>query len=106
MALGYFNVNDWEFEDKNLAALYESLSPIDKEIFNFDVETINWKEYIIAFGVGLRKYIVKDGLKGSVYAKRKRFYFKCLNYVLLPLYLFALYKIISFGVCLLVKLFM
>ncbi|CAB3257558.1 unnamed protein product [Arctia plantaginis] len=59
-ALGYFTTNDWEFQDKNLATLFDSLSPTDKEIFDFNVETIDWQEYVLIYGLGIRKYILKD----------------------------------------------
>ncbi|KAF9800005.1 hypothetical protein SFRURICE_016691 [Spodoptera frugiperda] len=35
-ALSYFTTNNWRFVDDNTAALYNSLSTIDKEIFDFD----------------------------------------------------------------------
>ncbi|KAJ8707588.1 hypothetical protein PYW07_011265 [Mythimna separata] len=45
-ALSYFTVNDWNFVDENTANLYNSLSSIDKEIFDFDVTKIDWQEHL------------------------------------------------------------
>ncbi|KAF9410699.1 hypothetical protein HW555_010291 [Spodoptera exigua] len=100
-ALAYFTTNQWRFVDDNTASLYDSLSTIDKEIFDFDVRKINWREYMHIWCLGLRKYIIKDGLKGTVYARKKQFVFKTLTYIIMPIYLFALFKIdkgISFPV--------
>uniref|UniRef100_A0A2H1VH73 SFRICE_028233 n=1 Tax=Spodoptera frugiperda TaxID=7108 RepID=A0A2H1VH73_SPOFR len=97
-ALSYFTTNNWRFVDDNTAALYNSLSTIDKEIFDFDVCKINWREYMYIWCIGLRKYIIKDGLKNTVYARRKQFVFKILTCMFMPLYVYALYKVFSFFV--------
>ncbi|XP_047038956.1 fatty acyl-CoA reductase wat-like [Helicoverpa zea] len=98
IALSYFTVNDWRFIDDNTAALYDGLSTIDKTIFNFDVTQLQWTEYMVLWCLGLRKFIVKDGLKGSAYAVKKQFFFKILFCVLFPAYLFLLYKVFVFAI--------
>ncbi|CAH1642342.1 unnamed protein product [Spodoptera littoralis] len=97
-ALSYFTTNQWRFVDDNTASLYDSLSPIDKEIFDFDICKINWREYMYIWSIGLRKFIIKDGLKGTIYARKKQIVFKILTFIIMPLYLFALYKVFSFFV--------
>lgn len=47
-----FTTNQWLFKCTNVTNLYESLSPIDKEIFNFDVRQVHWSDYLDRYYVG------------------------------------------------------
>ncbi|XP_075988917.1 fatty acyl-CoA reductase wat-like [Anticarsia gemmatalis] len=100
-ALSYFTLNYWNFQDKNLENLYNSLSPVDKEIFNFDIDNMDWKEYLLTWSIGVRKYIVKDGLKGTYYAVNKQRVFRILHYILSFLYIYGLYKVVYYSFTLL-----
>ncbi|CAH1643969.1 unnamed protein product [Spodoptera littoralis] len=62
VALSYFTLNDWHFADNNTEALYDNLSAADKEIFSFDIDRLNWTEFMSSFVIGVRQYILKDGL--------------------------------------------
>ncbi|XP_022827109.1 fatty acyl-CoA reductase wat-like [Spodoptera litura] len=92
--LAYFVTNGWQFEDQNTVTLLESLPEDDREIFNFDVTNINWTEYIIIWCLGLRKYFVKDGLTGTLYARKKNMILKIATFILLPLYFYGLFKLV------------
>ena len=100
-ALCYFLCNQWNFDDQNTAALYSSLSKEDQDIFNFDVKTIDWNEYMVTVALGLRKYIVKDGLTGTLYARKKGKVLQVLTYIILPLYFYCLFRIL----CVVLSLF-
>ncbi|CAH0697622.1 unnamed protein product [Spodoptera exigua] len=52
LALSYFSLNDWHFADDNTEALYDNLSAADKEIFSFDIDRLNWTEFVASWGVG------------------------------------------------------
>lgn len=47
-----FTTNQWLFKCTNVTNLYESLSPIDKELFNFDVRQVHWADYLDRYYVG------------------------------------------------------
>ncbi|CAH0602084.1 unnamed protein product [Chrysodeixis includens] len=92
-ALSYFTTHSWRFVDGNTEALYNNLSAVDKVIFDFDVMTIDWKEYMLKWIIGLRKYVIKDGLKGTPYGCRKQFILFLVNIIVAPLYFYGLFKV-------------
>lgn len=47
-----FTTNQWLFDCSNVKRLYEELTPIDKEIFNFDIRQVRWDEYLRKYYVG------------------------------------------------------
>ncbi|KAM3955063.1 fatty acyl-CoA reductase wat-like [Aphomia sociella] len=63
--LSYFTTNEWFFTDNNTLELYQSLSRTDQDLFAFDSKVIDWKEMLLIWGVGIRRYIVKDDLRGT-----------------------------------------
>ncbi|XP_047038878.1 fatty acyl-CoA reductase wat-like [Helicoverpa zea] len=94
VVLSYFTCFQWRFIDDNTAKLFDSLSETDKVIFEFDVNKIDWKEYMVIWYVGIRKYIFKDGLKGTVKGVQRQQIFKYLSFFIIgPLYFYALFKL-------------
>ncbi|XP_026733194.1 putative fatty acyl-CoA reductase CG5065 [Trichoplusia ni] len=55
----FFLMNEWKFSDGNVRNLFKSLSPEDKETFNFDVKCIHWEKSIEDYILGARKYLLK-----------------------------------------------
>lgn len=47
-----FTTNQWLFKCSNVTNLYERLSPIDQEIFNFDIRQVRWDDYLRRYYVG------------------------------------------------------
>lgn len=47
-----FTTSQWLFKCSNVTCLYERLSPIDKEIFNFDIRQVRWDDYLRRYYVG------------------------------------------------------
>lgn len=58
--LQYFMLDTWTFHNTNTRSLYQSLCPVDKELFNFDISQLDWKEYIETYQLGIRQYIMKE----------------------------------------------
>ena len=55
----YTNLN-CEFETENTRRLYREMEPEDREIFNFDVSRIQWREYIQDIHLpGLKRHVLK-----------------------------------------------
>ncbi|KAF9413057.1 hypothetical protein HW555_008609 [Spodoptera exigua] len=97
LALSYFSLNDWHFADDNTEALYDNLSAADKEIFSFDIDRLNWTEFVASWGVGVRQYILKDGLVNTRYGIKRLKMLRALTYIGTIIYLFVLYKTIQFS---------
>nr|CAD7450386.1 unnamed protein product [Timema bartmani] len=47
LAMRYFSTFEWDFNNNKCMSLFNSLSENDKEIFFFDVSTLNYKDYIL-----------------------------------------------------------
>lgn len=71
-----FTSNQWKFCDTNVRLLFETLTPIDKAMFHFDVTSISWPDYIQSYIIGSRIYTLKDDAKnvpkGLVIIQRRR----------------------------------
>ncbi|XP_045457865.1 fatty acyl-CoA reductase wat-like [Melitaea cinxia] len=59
----YFGLREWKFSNDNTQNLFKELSDVDKRTFNFDVSSLDWKEYFKIYVKGLRQYILTDSLK-------------------------------------------
>lgn len=47
-----FTTHQWLFECSNVTSLYDKLSTVDKEIFNFDIRQVRWDDYLRRYYVG------------------------------------------------------
>ncbi|KAH8298433.1 hypothetical protein KR044_002655 [Drosophila immigrans] len=56
-ALSYFGTEIWTFETTNTDGLWHSLSTADKQLFEFDMSTLNWDNYFARTLVGMRVYL-------------------------------------------------
>ncbi|KAF6214116.1 hypothetical protein GE061_011847 [Apolygus lucorum] len=56
----FFTTKEFKFRNDNVAELLTKLSPEDREAFCFDINDINWREYIETYVLGTRKYILKE----------------------------------------------
>ncbi|XP_062531401.1 fatty acyl-CoA reductase wat isoform X3 [Bombyx mori] len=73
---GYFLRNQWNLVDDNTVAMLNQMSKTDRILFNFDISKIDWPRYMLIWCIGLRKFIVKDGLKDSEYGMKKQRWLK------------------------------
>lgn len=89
--VAYYTNNDWTFDDTNTFNLHKSLTEADKTIFHCDISDVGWQEQILLWTTGLRKYIIKDGLKGTAWALKKQLLFKMAAYFLYVVYVYALF---------------
>ncbi|XP_075988925.1 fatty acyl-CoA reductase wat-like [Anticarsia gemmatalis] len=91
LAYQYFTRNSWNFKTDNLQAMFARMSDTDKAIFNCDFSKVDLIDYILVWGIGLRKYIVKDGLKGTLAGYRKQKIFRVANYFVMTLYIYSIW---------------
>ncbi|KAG7295467.1 hypothetical protein JYU34_021661 [Plutella xylostella] len=97
IVLKYFLLREFRHHDDNTLDLFNRLSDTDRNIFNFDVADIDFNVYIKYWWLGLRKYIIKDGLTGTKEAVRRQKWLKVVNYVVVILYAFSGYKLLMFS---------
>lgn len=58
----YFTTSEWYFHNDNVRNLYSEMNSKDKEEFNFDVTSLDWKDYLRVYCLGIRKYLLKEDL--------------------------------------------
>ncbi|XP_055341578.1 fatty acyl-CoA reductase 1-like [Paramacrobiotus metropolitanus] len=68
--LDFFTQQSWEFESKNVIALWKSLDQRDRQIVNFDVSAINWKLYMEKFCMGVKVFLLHEELQNLPEARR------------------------------------
>ena len=44
--LAYFSTHEWKWSNDNVMKLNSELTGSDKETFNFDLSTLDWKEFM------------------------------------------------------------
>lgn len=93
--LCYFTTNEWNLDDTNLRILWKKMSKTDKTIFNFEMGSIDWFHYILMCCIGLRKYVVKDGLKGTKVAVARQKWLYLANFAVMVTYLAVMWLILS-----------
>ena len=59
-ALEFFLTHEFEFCTVNLKKLDGQLNGTDKRLFNFDVDSIEWKTYTQKYIAGIRKYLLHE----------------------------------------------
>uniref|UniRef100_A0A6P4EHY3 Fatty acyl-CoA reductase n=1 Tax=Drosophila rhopaloa TaxID=1041015 RepID=A0A6P4EHY3_DRORH len=58
--LQYFLHNSWFFETKSTDRLKALMSPEDRNMYNFDMEALDWKKYFQKSLFGMRLYLCKE----------------------------------------------
>uniref|UniRef100_A0AAR5PRJ8 Fatty acyl-CoA reductase n=2 Tax=Dendroctonus ponderosae TaxID=77166 RepID=A0AAR5PRJ8_DENPD len=60
--LAYFTNRDWKFRNDNVQALWKRMKKHDQELFDFDIQKLNWDAYFFTYTRGARVYLLKDPL--------------------------------------------
>ena len=92
-----FTSNQWRLSDTNVRSLIERLEPADRQLFPFDVASIDWSGYLTSYIIGSRIYTLRDDPKNvprAIRALKKR---KTLNSLLHCALLVAIYLIFFRG---------
>ncbi|KAJ8688342.1 hypothetical protein QAD02_024137, partial [Eretmocerus hayati] len=58
--ISYFCMQQWKFSNENVLALWEKISPTDRKLFDFNLNSLDWNDYFYYHVRGLRVYILKD----------------------------------------------
>nr|CAD7398553.1 unnamed protein product [Timema cristinae] len=60
LSMKYFTTFNWNFDNRKCMSLYQSLALEDKEIFYFDSNAYDWRDYLRSCINGLRIYLFKE----------------------------------------------
>ena len=71
-ALEYFMLKDWTFHNENVQGLWETLSPVDRKLFHFDVGALDWSDYVEKYQKGCKKFILHEGVADEDIEKAHR----------------------------------
>lgn len=74
--ISFFCTNEWIFTNNNVQKLWLKLEDNDQKLFDFNIKTLDWFEYLRYYIRGMRVYLMKDDLSTLEASKRKwnRFY--------------------------------
>lgn len=59
----YFALREWRFKDDNVRALWRKMRGLDREVFEFNVASLDWDAYMYTCVRGGRVYLLKDPLE-------------------------------------------
>lgn len=93
----YFSTRQWNFRNDNVVKLWQKMNSIDRKIFNFDMENLDWDQYFYLHVRGLRAYMVHDSFDNIEEAVIKYNRLRWLHYTIITITsLLMFYTIVSF----------
>ena len=69
--LSIFCTKEWTFTNNNVQKLWLNLDADDKKLFYFDIQSLDWEDYIAEYMKGMRVYLFKDELSNAAEARKK-----------------------------------
>ncbi|KAG1681830.1 Fatty acyl-CoA reductase 1 [Nymphon striatum] len=70
-SLEFFRMNEWNFCTDNSEKLWTTMSEVDRNIFYFKCDDLNWQEYLKNYYLGAKLYVLKEKLNGKPPAQAK-----------------------------------
>jgi hypothetical protein len=78
--ISYFCTQQWKFTDHNVQAVWSRMTPLDRELFDFNIVRLDWKSVLRSCMLGLCIYMLKES-PDTIEAAKKR-YRRCSQKVL------------------------
>ncbi|CAK8671280.1 unnamed protein product [Clavelina lepadiformis] len=78
--LQLFLQNTWNWETKNVGRLQSQLSEEDRKVFGTTAHTVNYRDYLKQYAIGVKKFIMKEDLEGYPAARRRLWRLRVLVY--------------------------
>lgn len=79
--IGYFALREWKFHNENTQSLFKELCEADKQMFDFNLKDLIWKEYISSYVKGIRVYLLKDPMDTIPAGLKKHYKLKVMHYL-------------------------
>ena len=70
--IGQFTALELDFVTENTEKLYRQLNQTDRQLFNFDIRSIQWEPYLYDYVAGIRKYLL-HGSDKELKTDRRRY---------------------------------
>ncbi|XP_017770686.1 PREDICTED: uncharacterized protein LOC108558317 [Nicrophorus vespilloides] len=96
LVVSYFAQRQWDFHDDNTKLLWKSLCEKDRQLFQFNIATLDWISYFDNYTSGCRLYLLKDTLDTVPAGRRKLRILKYAHYTLMGFLLYGLYLALRF----------
>ena len=61
--IGEYTALEIDFVTENTEKLYQQLNQADRQLFNFDIRSIQWEPYLYDYVAGIRKYLLQGSEK-------------------------------------------
>ncbi|XP_077995088.1 fatty acyl-CoA reductase 1-like [Glandiceps talaboti] len=68
-SMEYFTMNTWEWSRENTDSLCALLSEEDNKVFYTDFRPLDWKSYLEAYCLGVKRFVLKEELSGLEQAR-------------------------------------
>lgn len=94
----FFTHKKFDFEHRNVPQLYEKLDSRDKQLFNFDMDKLEWKSYVRDSVIGIRVILMKDPLSTIPEATKRQNWFRIAHYSILYFLYAAFLSVVVFFV--------
>ncbi|XP_017853477.1 fatty acyl-CoA reductase wat-like [Drosophila busckii] len=59
----YFSMREWRFETDNIKMIWNHMTSIDRDIFFFDLNCLDWELFLQQYYRGIRHYLLNDPLE-------------------------------------------
>jgi len=96
-ALQYFTTNEWSWSNANVAKLHQDLVETDPQSlkdFDFDIKSLNWRNFFENYVLGTRHYVLKNSPTSMEASKKKMRLLGFLHFTLQFVFgMFMIYKI-------------
>ncbi|XP_043477414.1 fatty acyl-CoA reductase wat-like isoform X1 [Leptopilina heterotoma] len=74
--IAYFSSQEWNFHSDSNQALFKKLNSLDRQKFDFDLNDLDWENYMHYHVRGLRLFVLKDTMdtieEGKIHYRRLR----------------------------------
>ncbi|XP_058798526.1 fatty acyl-CoA reductase wat-like [Phymastichus coffea] len=88
--ISYFCTQQWNFNNDNLLRLWERTSPVDREKYDFNLNSLDWDDYFYHHVRGIRVHILKDPLHTIEVGRMKIRRLRIAHYIIVTLLGFLL----------------
>lgn len=72
--MSYFSSQQWQYRNDAVMKLWGRINPADREIFDFNLDNLDWESYLKYLFLGMRVYVLNDPIetveKGRVKYKK------------------------------------
>lgn len=77
-----WRLSQWEFGTEHLVELRAMLTARDRELFDFDVDSLDWEGYMRDYVLGVRKFLLKDSIETLPEARRRSSRLQWINFAM------------------------